>query len=180
MYTNNNFILISRTPCGAAGAWRLLSPDSEPGDPRHLRLATPHAGVIARILVDGPSDLLVAVHAIQNRLVLQRPAVPPPSINDATRTSSWPIYFAAAELLLKSDPPQFKKGLDAFMTVRYAGNGSNFSRAGYTPEAAAAIDAGVAEAAAIARSARQGKASSMAGAILARIWGSSTTTSFSA
>jgi hypothetical protein len=85
--------------------------------------------------------------------VLQGPAVPP-SINDATRTSSWPVYFAAAEQLLKSDPPQFKNGLDAFITVRDAGKGRDFLRAGYTPEAAAAIDAGVGEAAAIARSAR--------------------------
>jgi len=74
--------------------------------------------VIARTLVDGPSDLLAA-HVIQDRLVLQGPAVPP-SINDATRTSSWPVYFAAAEQLLKSDPPQFKNGLDAFMTMRAA------------------------------------------------------------
>jgi hypothetical protein len=71
-----------------------------------------------------------------------------------TRTSSWPVYFAAADQLLKSDPPQFKNGLDAFMRVSYAGNDHDFLRAGYTPEAAAAIDAGVADAAAIARSAR--------------------------
>ena len=152
MYTNNNFILSPRRPGGAAGVWRLLSPESEPRDSRDLRLATPHAWVIVRILVDGPSDLS-AVHAIQDRLMLQGPGVPP-SINDATRTSSWPIYFAATEQLLKSDPPQFKNGLDAFIRVRDAGNGGDFSRAGYTPEAVAAIHAGVAEAAAIARSAR--------------------------
>jgi hypothetical protein len=152
MYTNNNFILSPRRPGGAAGAWRLLSPDAEPRDARDLRLATPHAWVVVRILVDGPSDLS-AVHAIQDRLVLQGPAVPP-FISDATRSSSWPVYFAAADQLLKSDPPQFRNGLDAFMRVRDAGSGRDFSRAGYTPEAAAAIDAGVADAAAIARSAR--------------------------
>jgi hypothetical protein len=152
MYTNNNFILSPRTLGGAARVWRLLSPDSEPRDSRDLRLATPHAWLIVRILVDGPSDLS-AVHAIQDRLVLQGPAVPP-SVSDATRTSSWLVYFAAAEQLLKSDPPPFKNGLDAFIRVRDVGNGHDFSRAGYTPEAAAAIDAGVAEAAAIARSAR--------------------------
>jgi len=152
MYTKNNFILSPRTPGGAAGAWRLLSPESEPQGSRDLRLATPHAWMIVRVLVDGPPDL-PAVHAIQDRLVLQGQAVSP-STNDATRTSSWPVYFAAAEQLLKSDPPQFKNGLDTFATVRDMGNGRDFSRAGYTPEAAAAIDAGVAEAAAIARSAR--------------------------
>jgi hypothetical protein len=54
MYTNNNFILSPRTPGGAAGAWRLLSPDSEPRDSRDLRLATPHAWVIVRILPGMP------------------------------------------------------------------------------------------------------------------------------
>jgi hypothetical protein len=152
MYTNNNFILSPRTPGGAPGEWRLLSPDSEPRSSRDLRLTTPHAWVLVRILVDGPSDLS-AVHAIQDRLVLEGPALPP-SLNDATRTSSWPVYFAAAEQLLNSDPPQFKNGLDAFMRVRDAGSGRDFSRAGYTAEAVAAIDAGVAEAAAIARSSR--------------------------
>jgi len=152
MYTNNNFILSPRTPGGATGAWRLLSPDSEPQNSRDLRLATPHAWVLARILVDGPSDL-PTVQAIQDHLLLQGPAFPP-SITDATRASSWPVYFAAAEQLLKSDPPQFKNGLDTFMMVRDAGDGRDFSRAGYTPEAAAAIDAGITEAAAIARSAR--------------------------
>jgi len=110
MYTNNNFILSPRTPGGATGAWRLLSPDSEPQNSRDLRLATPHAWVLARILVDGPSDL-PTVQAIQDHLLLQGPAFPP-SITDATRASSWPVYFAAAEQLLKSDPPQFKNGLD--------------------------------------------------------------------
>jgi hypothetical protein len=151
MYTNNNFILSPRTPGGAAGAWHLLSPDSEPRDSRGLRLATPHAWLLVRILVDGTSELS-AVYAIQDRLVLQGPAFPP-SIAEATRTSGWPVYFAAAEQLLKSDPPQFKNGLDAFMKVRDAGSGRDFSPAGYTPETAAAIDAGVADAAAIARSA---------------------------
>ena len=152
MYTNNNFILSPRALGSATGAWHLLSPHSEPRNSRDLRLATPHAWVVARILVDGPSDLQ-AVHAIQDHLLLQGAAFPP-SIADATRTSSWPVYFATAEQLLKSDPPQFKNGLDAFIMVRDAGSGRDFSRAGYTPEAAAAIDAGIAEAAAIARSAR--------------------------
>jgi hypothetical protein len=152
MYTNNNFILSPRTPGGAARAWRLVSTESEPRASCDLRLATPHAWVIVRILADGPSDLS-AVHAIQDRLVLDGPAVPP-FISDATRSSSWPVYFAAADQLLKSDPPQFRNGLDAFIRVGDAGSGRDFSRAEYTPEAAAAIDAGVADAAAIARSAR--------------------------
>lgn len=69
MYTNNNFILSPRTPGGAAGTWRLISSDSTPRDAHDLRLATPHAWLMARILVDGPADL-PTVHAIQDRLRL--------------------------------------------------------------------------------------------------------------
>jgi hypothetical protein len=153
MYTNNNFILSPRTPGGAAGAWRLISPDSKPVEAHDLRLATPHAWLLVRILVDGTADL-PDVHAIQDRLGLAGPAFPPP-VGFATSSSEWPDYFAAAERLLKSDPPAFKMGLDAFMKARDAGGGGDFSRAGYIPEAAAAIDAGVAEAIALGRSARQ-------------------------
>jgi hypothetical protein len=70
MYTNNNFILSPRTPGGAAGEWRIISPSSELRDTRDLRLATPHAWVIARVLVDGPTDL-PATHAVQDRLELR-------------------------------------------------------------------------------------------------------------
>src|SRR6516162_6585528 len=68
MYTNNNFVLSPRTPGSATGTWHLLSPDAEIRNSPDLRLATPHAWLVARILVDGPSDLS-AVHAIQDRLV---------------------------------------------------------------------------------------------------------------
>jgi len=118
MYTNNNFILSPRAPGRAPGAWRLLSPDSDPRDARELRLATPHAWLTVRILVEGQADL-PAVHAIQDRVGLEGPAFPPPS-SAATRTSDWPAYFAAAQQLLESDPPPFKNGLDAFIRVRDA------------------------------------------------------------
>ena len=155
MYTDNNFILSPRPPGGAAGAWRLISPHTEPRDTRDLRLATPRAWVQARILVNGPSDL-VAVHAIQDRLKLDGVVAPPP-VSAATPRSDWPAYFAAAEVLLNDDPLPFKIGQEAFATVRDAGSAHDFSRAGYTSEAAAAIDAGVAEAISVLRSARTRK-----------------------
>jgi hypothetical protein len=150
MYTNNNFILSPRNPGGAAGRWRLISPDAHSRDARDLRMATPHGWLIARVLLDGPADL-PAVHAIQDRLLLHGPVSAPP-VEPATAASDWPIYFQAGATLLETDPPPFTKGLDAFMAVRDAGNGRDFSRMAYTAAAAAAIDAGVAAAAALVRS----------------------------
>jgi hypothetical protein len=146
MYTRNDFVLGPRTPGGAAGTWRLVSPDAEPRDVRDLRLDTPHAWLIARIIADGKTDLSAA-HAIQDRLLLRGPAVPPPMAM-ANPGSDWPTYFAAAQRLLDSDPPRFKRGLGAFVAVRDGGRSRDFARAGYTDEAAAAINAGVADAAA--------------------------------
>jgi hypothetical protein len=151
MYTNNNFILSPRLEGGAAGRWRIIAPGSIPRGARDLRVATPHAWVVARVLVDGPTDL-PAAHAAQDRLALLGHTTAPP-VSYATSASDWPSYFAAAEHLLESDPPPSKKGLDAFMSVRNMGRGRAFARGGYTPETAAAIDRGVAEAAAVARSA---------------------------
>jgi hypothetical protein len=155
MYTDNTFVLSPRTPGGAAGAWRLISPHTEPRDARDLRLATPHAWLQARTLVNGPSDL-PAVHAIQDRLKLDG-AVAPPPFSKATARADWPAYFAAAQELVNDDPPPFKNGLEAFVTVRDSGGAHDFSRAGYTPDTAAAIDAGVAQAVALLRSVRTRK-----------------------
>ena len=151
MYSDNTFVLSPRTPGGAAGAWRLISPHAEPRDARDLRLATPHAWLVVRILVNGPSDL-VAVHAIQDRLKLDGVVAAPP-LGKATRSSDWPAYFAAAQELVNDDPPPFKVGPDALARIRHTGSSGDFSRAGFTREAAAAIDVGVAEAAAVLQSA---------------------------
>jgi hypothetical protein len=153
MYTTNDFILSPRRRGGAAGDWRLIAPNREAQGSRGLRLSTPHAWLLVRILVEGPSDL-AAVHAIQDRLELEGPVFPAP-VSEAERGSDWPTYFAAAARLVESDPPQFKNGLDALQRLRDAGRDRDFTRGDYTPEAAAAIDTGVAEAAAIASSAGQ-------------------------
>jgi hypothetical protein len=152
MYTDNNFIIGPRTPQNAADRWRLIPPQAEPRSPRDLRLSTPHGWLIARILVDGLPDL-PAVHAIQDRLLLDGPAAALP-INIASRLSPWPTYFAAAAELLKSDPPPFRNGLEAFVKVCDANRGRDFLRTGYTSDAAAAIDSGVADARALVRSLR--------------------------
>jgi hypothetical protein len=107
---------------------------------------------------DGRRDL-PAVHAIQDRLQLHGPPALP-LINKATSLSPWPTYFAAAAELLKSDPPPFRNDLEAFVEVRDANPRHNFLRAGYTSDAAAAIDAGVTDARALVRSLHASRRSS--------------------
>jgi hypothetical protein len=144
MYTDNNFILSPRTPGGAAGDWRLISPRAAPKGPRDLQLATPHAWINIRTLVDGPADL-PAAHAIQDRMQLTGPAAGAPTA-PATRDSDWSAYFKAAGRLLQSDPPRFRKGLEAFELVRGSGQRADFDPAGYSAQQVAAIQTGVVKA----------------------------------
>jgi hypothetical protein len=148
MYTNNDTVLGRRTPGGAAGTWRLLAPGTKPAGPRDIVVATPHAWVLARTLVRGPSDL-AAAHAVQTQLTLSAPPTPAPLPAQAKRDSPWDVYFRAANTLLKSDPPRFKLGLAAFDQVRAASRTGDFSPASYSPQNAAAIAAGVAQAQAL-------------------------------
>ena len=144
MYTNNNVVLGARTPGGPVGRWRLVGPGHPIEGPRDLPIATPHAWVLARILVDGAADLPEA-RRVQKRFKLSAPKVArPPAL--ATRDASWSAYFRSAAALLKSDPPASTAGLSAFERVRSAGRSRDFDPTGYSPEDAAAIATGAAQA----------------------------------
>src|SRR6202012_1658865 len=142
MYTNNNAVLGPRTPGGAAGTWTLVGPGmAAPAGAKVVPVATPHAWLLARTLVDGPSDL-EAAHKAQDGLELSGATVVyPPAA--ALRAASWPEYFRAADRLLASDPPPTKAGLAGFAALK--ARAPNFDPA--TPGADAAIgEAGVAKA----------------------------------
>lgn len=117
MYTNNNAVLGRRTPGGAAGTWTLVGPGmSAPAGAKVVNVATPHAWLLARTLVDGPSDL-DAAHRAQDGLILSGPAVahtPAAPLRDAT----WSEYFRSADLLLAADPPPTKAGLGGFAALK--------------------------------------------------------------
>jgi hypothetical protein len=153
MYTNANIVLGARTPGGAAGSYRLVAPGMAARDARDLEIATPHAWILARILVDGDGDM-PAARQVQSGLGLSGPTTPLPS-GYVTRASDWSAYFGFAASLLASDPPRFKKGLDAFERLRRACRTGDFARAGYSGAEAQAIDAGVAEARGIVQSAHK-------------------------
>jgi len=153
MYTNANVVLGARTPGGAAGTYRLVAPGTPPRDAHDLEIATPHAWILARVLVDGEADM-PAARQVQGGLSLSGPSMAVPS-GYVTRAAHWPAYFAFAASLLASDPPRFKKGLDAFERLCLACRTGDFAAAGYSDTEAQAIDAGVAEARGIVRSAHK-------------------------
>jgi hypothetical protein len=141
MFTNNNVVLSARTPGGAAGTYRLLGPDMTPGGPGDLRVATPHAWVLSRVLVNGPTDLSAA-RAMQRKVILSGPKGPPPRAF-AERSDSWSAFFQSAEMLIKSEGTGARGGYDAFRRLQNACHSQDFARSGYSPNDAALIDAGV-------------------------------------
>lgn len=153
MYTNTTVVLGVRTPGGAAGSWRLVAPGTAKRDVRDLEIATPHAWILARTLVDGEADM-IAVREVQSGLSLLGPPSSPPAA-EATRASDWNRYFAFAQHLLTTDPPRFMAGRDPLERLRAAGRTGDFARAGYSDADARAIDAGVAEALALVQSPRK-------------------------
>jgi hypothetical protein len=144
MYTDANVVLGARTPGGAAGDYRLIGPGTSKRDARDLELATPHAWLLARILVDGDGDL-PAARRLQGALALAGPPLLPPPVY-ATRASDWSAYFRFAADLIESDPPRFAAGRAAFARLRGACRSGDFARAGYAEADALAIDDGVADA----------------------------------
>ena len=142
MYTDNNAVLGRRTPGGAAGTWTLVaSAMSAPAGAKVVRVATPHAWLLARTLVDGVSDI-DAAHKAQDGLILSGPAAAyTPAA--ALRAATWSVYFRAADLLLASDPPPTKAGLAGFAALK--ARAPNFDPAALGADAAI-VDAGVAKA----------------------------------
>jgi len=152
MFTNNNVILGARTPGGAAGTWRLVGPGAPLKGPRDLRIKTPHAWVLSRVLVDGPSDL-DAAKTVQHRVMLSGPAAARPPVY-ATRADPWSAYYKAADALLHGEGPGALAGHAAFERLKSACATRDFAVAGYSAEQAAAIEAGVKAARAAVEGAR--------------------------
>ena len=145
MYTDNDVVLGTRTTGNGGGRYTLVGPGQPGLGPNIVRIATPHAWVLARILNDGPSDL-AATHAVQDGLKLEGPATPEPGAF-ATRTSPWRDYFGSVQKLLVSDPPPASDGL-ALKNLAALGIGprGGFDPAKLDAAAIAQIEAGFAEA----------------------------------
>lgn len=150
MYTDNEVILGTRTTGAAGGRFRIVGPGQPGAGPDVVRLSTPHAWLLVRIIVEGEADL-PAVHAVQDALKLDGPAVaaPPAAV---PRSAPALDYFTAVAALLKSDPPP---ATDQALFARIAPLGltaqGGFDPARFTPEQKAEIEAGVADARTVMR-----------------------------
>lgn len=103
MFTNNNVVLGSRTVGGDGGAFTLVGPGEDAYPDNAVQVATPHAWVLARVLVDGPDDV-PAVQALLKALTLTGPTSTPPFPAYAGRAALADDYFASARAILGSDP----------------------------------------------------------------------------
>jgi len=150
-YTNNFAILGTRTTGPDAVTFRLVGPNDATEGNNTLRAPTNHVWALARILVDGPFDL-EAARAVQAGISMQGPAGTP-SKAYAHRGASWNEYFASLDELLAANPPPVT---DLAMLRRIAtlGLGSGaFDPGRFNAEQGAAIEAGVAQAKSMIRSA---------------------------
>jgi hypothetical protein len=102
MFTNNNVVLGTRTVGGEGGTFTLVGPGQASIGPNPVRIATPHAWMLVRTLVNGPADV-EAAHKAQDGFVLKGPAGGPVAAY-AVRDAKPADYFATARALLASDP----------------------------------------------------------------------------
>jgi hypothetical protein len=145
MYTDNDAVLGTRTVGPDGGTFTLVGPGQPGAGANTVRVATPHAWLLARTLVDGEADM-AAAHAVQDGLVLKG-AVPPAPKAYAPRQSSWDAYFAAAADLLGQDPARaedmafFRRAEVLGLTPK-----GGFDPKAFDAAAVTQIEAGVAEA----------------------------------
>lgn len=145
MFSDNDFVLGTRTSGGAGGRYTIVGPGQAGSGPDVVRLATPQGWLLARTLVDGPEDL-PAVRKVQDALSLSGPAVASPPAY-AARNAPALDYFASLARLLRANPPPAtdRALLERIAPLGLIGRGG-FDPATFSTSAVAEIDAGVADA----------------------------------
>lgn len=149
MYSNNFAILGTRTTGPSGGSVLLAGPD-DAAPPGALRSPTPFAYALGRTLVGGPADL-AAAQAVQRGLAIAGPTPSEPPAQSAARDGPWRTILATIGALMRENPPP---ATDEALLKSVAPLG--LSRDGFSPPTFSAmqirqIEAGIAEAQAIAR-----------------------------
>ncbi len=102
MFTNNNVVLGTRTVGGQGGVFTLVGPGQAAIGPNPTRIATPHAWLLIRTLVNDAADLQAA-HKAQDGFSLVGPKGEAPPVF-AARDAAPAAYFETARALLAADP----------------------------------------------------------------------------
>jgi hypothetical protein len=157
MYSNNFAVLGTRTTGPDGGVFTLVGPgDRAAAGPSLVRSPTRWVWLLARTLVDGAPDL-AAANAVQDAIQVRGPACPVPAAS-AGRNAPWAEYFAAVHALMRENPPPATDlaWLRAFAPLGLLPSGP-FDPSRFTADETAQIEAGVADAKGVLRSARAGR-----------------------
>jgi hypothetical protein len=145
MYSNNYTVMSPRTLGGGGGKFTIVGPDASTRDPLAIRSPTRWSWVTIRLLVDNEADL-PAVHALQDKFVMQAPSAPAPKA-PALRDADWPEYFASVQTLMtENTPPAMDMAALRRMSALGLGPTGGFDPKRFSAAERAEIAAGVADA----------------------------------
>ena len=151
MYSDHAAVLGSRTTGQEGGTFTLAGPDGA-APAGAIRAATNWVWALARVVVNGPDDESAALALLRDFRCDAAPmaAMPAPG---ADRTGPWDAWLRAANALMLENPaPATDRLVLAKMAPLGLGDPA-FDPARFTPEEAAAIETGIAEARTLTRTA---------------------------
>ncbi len=155
MWSDNFAVLGTRTTGPEGGTFTLVGPGTA-APPDALRSPTNWVWALARVVVNGPSDI-EAARAVQAGFKVE--AAPAGAFAKGTkRDGPWQDYFRAADALLReSTPPETDMGvLRRIARLGLGPFGKGFDPARFSLAEQAQIEAGVADALAIVKNATLG------------------------
>jgi len=155
MYTNNFAVIGTRTTGGDGGTFTIVGPEQATDDRLAIRSPTPWVWMLIRLLADGEGDLPAA-----NRLLdgfrVEGPRAAAPKRTYATRDAPWDAYFSSVQALIVENPPRATDDrlFDAVAPLGLGARGG-FDARRFSPAQAREIEAGIAAAKVMMRSARR-------------------------
>lgn len=151
MYSDHAAVLGSRTTGQDGGTFTLVGPDAE-APAGTIRSATNWVWALARVVVNGPDDEPAALALLREFRCDAAPmaAMPAPG---ADRTGPWGAWLQTANALMLENPAPATDRLVLQEMAPLGLGDPAFDPARFTPEEAAAIEAGIVEARKLTRTA---------------------------
>lgn len=149
MWSDNFAVLGTRTTGPKGGSYQLVGPTDRAPLPNVIRSPTPWVWALARVVVNGESDL-AAAQAVQAGYRIEGGKTGAPAAPGARREGPWQDYFrAAVALLTENPPPATDQGI--LRRIAPLGFGPGFDPATFGQAQQAEIAAGVADALALVK-----------------------------